>query len=97
MMKLLVMLVSFLLLALAILGIRQHRLEVTSQTSRLIDQIEQRKHELWDQDPKITETSNPLALAQNLKSRGLVGDIGVKDKREADTPGDLIAPLRRRH
>lgn len=101
MLKLLVTLLAFLALALAVLGLRQHRLELTAQTARLLEQIERRTHSTWDQEARITTVSNPLVLAQNLKSRGMAGDIGVRDvpraNRETDNPGDLIAPLRRRN
>ena len=100
MLKLLVTLVAFLLLALAVMGMRHHARELESQTASMIHESELKKHELMDQRPEITQVSNPIALAKNMKDRGLAGDLGVVDmpklKRPVDDPGDLVAPVRRR-
>jgi hypothetical protein len=100
MFKLLVTLVTFLLLALAVMGMRHHARELESQTAGMVHESELRKHRLQDQGKAITEVSNPITLAQNMKDRGLSGDVGVLDlprpRRAADDPGDLVAPVRRR-
>jgi hypothetical protein len=78
---------------------RQHRRELESQTAAMMDQIEQRKHRLWDQKPVITKQSAPTEIAKAMQEKGLAGEIGVVDKSRPkavpDNPGDLIAPLRR--
>jgi hypothetical protein len=100
MLKLLVTLVAFLLLALAVMGMRHHARELESQTAGMVHATELNKHRLMDQRPDITKNSNPITLAQNMKDRGLAGDVGVLDvrrpRRTTDNPGDLVAPVLQR-
>ena len=99
MFKLLITLVTFLLLALAVMGMRHHTRELESQTAKLVAEIEIKKHKLWDQKPQITQVSNPQALTKNLQDHGMVGEVGVPDaprtRPPSDDPGDLVAPVRR--
>jgi cell division protein FtsL len=100
MFKLLLMIVAFLLLALGVMGMRHHARELDAQAAKLQDEIEIRKHRIWDQRPQITEVTNPIALAKTMKDKGLSGDVGVAENRPkppADDPGDLVAPVLRRH
>jgi len=106
MLKLMVMIGAFLLVGLSLLGLRQHRLELTSQTAKLHDQILEREQVMWGQELQIAKTTNPLAVSEGLKTampeltaaylpRGTAPARGVR----TPAPGgdrDLIAPLRRR-
>jgi hypothetical protein len=100
MFKLLVAVITFLLLSQALMGLRQHRRELESQTAAIMDQIELRKHRLWDQRPQITSVASPTSLAKTMQEKGLAGQVGVVEKSRPkvnpDNPGDLIAPLRQR-
>lgn len=100
MFKLLVAVITFLLLSQALMGLRQHRRELESQTAAIMDQIELRKHRLWDQKPQITTVASPTSLAKTMQEMGLSGQVGVIEKSRPqvnpDNPGDLIAPLRHR-
>lgn len=88
MLKLLFTLGVFLLLSLAVLGLRQHRLEVTSQTARLHDQIKVREQTLWDQRVQIAKSTNPLALAVNLKTAGMSAGEAMQPRSTGRrTPG----------
>ncbi|GEM_PF-2049188 len=107
MFKLLVTLVAFLILALALFGLRQNRREIERQTSLLHEQIHLREETLRGQRPEIAHLTNPLALAVNLKQQGMnAGDAmqpreSRTSRRTAATSGgtprvetDLLAPLR---
>jgi hypothetical protein len=98
MFKLLTAVVTFLVLALALMGLRQHRRELESQTAGILDQIELRKHRLWDQRPQITAVASPTSLAKSMQQLGLAGEVGVVDKSRPSiaprNPGDLLDPLR---
>ena len=100
MFKLLVTLVTFLLLALAVMGMRQHARELNSETAKVVNQLELGKHRMWGQTPGITAVSNPPALAKSLQEHGLAGPVGQVDAGRSrvlpDDSGDLVAPLRRR-
>lgn len=107
MLKLLVTLGSFLFVALALLGLRHHRLELTSQTAKLYEQIQVRTHTLWDQEALIAQKTNPIVTAKNFKSAGLdttayspngaLTQPAPKKPKNAPNQdvGDLVAPLRR--
>lgn len=107
MLKLLVTLGSFLFVALALLGLRHHHLELTSQSAKLFEQIQIRTHSLWDQEYLIANKTNPIATAKNFKSAGLDTTAYSPNgaltqpapKKPKNTPnqdvGDLVAPLRR--
>jgi hypothetical protein len=103
----LVTLGSFLFVALALVGLRHHHLELTSQSAKLFEQIQDRTHTLWGQEAVIAEKTNPIATAKNFKSAGLdttaftpngalTQPAPKKTKgTSARDDGDLIAPLRR--
>jgi hypothetical protein len=82
MLKLFATLIVFLLLALAMLGLRHHRMELTAQTARLRDQIRQQEHVLGDQRVQIAKVTNPLVLTENLKKAGIDG-AGIPPPPEA--------------
>lgn len=98
--------VVFLLVALALLGLRQHRLELTSQTAQLQADVQLREQTMWGQRMKIAQETNPVVLAAELKKQGLadggggsvlpwdrqMSTIGLKNKPKAATgqTGDLL-------
>ncbi len=71
MFKLLVMLGTFLLVALAMLALRQRRLEMTAESVRIHDEILARRQTLLDQRVQISKQTNPWALAAGLKAAGM--------------------------
>jgi hypothetical protein len=103
--KLLVMLGTFLLIALAMLALRQRRLEMYSDAVRIHDQIIARRQTLLDQRVQITKKTNSWALAAGLKAAGM--DVGgaLESRPSVDsrspsggpaTPAvetDLLAPV----
>jgi hypothetical protein len=105
--KLLVTLGTFLLVALALFGLRQHRLELTSECAKIHSQIKNREEVLLDQRVEIARKTNPWALAAGLEAAGLHKPDALVT-REGRTgrprPGvtqstpavetDLLAPLR---
>ena len=102
MFKLLAMLVTFLLVALCLLGLRQHRLELTSECTRIFDTICDRQHTLLDQRVDIARQTNPWAIAAALQQQGInTGDalrtrqtqLGAKTGNTPAVETDLIAPL----
>ncbi len=107
MFKLLVTLGTFLFVALALLGLRHHHLELTSQSAKLYDQIQQRLHTTWDQEAQIAGKTNPIATVKNIKSNGLDTSLYERSgamtqpapKKQKNTSGhddgDLTAPIRR--
>ncbi len=105
MLKFLAMIGVFLLVGLVLLGLRQHRLELTSQTAKLHDQILDREQVLWGQQEEIARKTNPLAVSAGLKkampeltAAYLTGSTpperGVQSPTHGDADRDLIAPLR---
>jgi len=104
--KLLVTLGTFLLVALALFGLRQHRLEITSQCAKIHSEIKNREDALLDQKVQIARQTNPWALASGLEAQGMSpGDALVtrdgrtgKAKPAASAAPvvetDLLAPLR---
>jgi hypothetical protein len=102
--KLLAMLVTFLLVALGLLGLRQHRLELTSQSTRIYETIRDRQHTLLDQRVAIARETNPWAIAAALEEHGVdTGDALRKRQTQLGKPPgavtvpavetDLVAPL----
>src|SRR4051812_20037415 len=100
MFKLLAMIITFLLVALSLLAIRQHRLELTAQSAKIYDQIRERNQTLLDQQVQIAKITNPWAVASALEKSGVnVGDA-LKPKitnlnKTTPTPAietDLTAP-----
>ncbi|MGN6370223.1 MAG: hypothetical protein ACTHN5_18355 [Phycisphaerae bacterium] len=103
MLKLLVMLGTFLLLALGMLALRQRRLEMTADAVRIHDQILARRQTLLDQRVQISKRTNPWALAAGLKAAGMDTGGALQERPEATNvrPGgsapavvtDLVAPV----
>jgi hypothetical protein len=97
--KLLVMLVSFLMVGRALLALRQHRLELTSQSAAIYQQIRERNESLLDQRVQIARETNPWALAAALKDAGVnTGAALQKRVTQVQTirpqvETDLVAPL----
>jgi hypothetical protein len=101
--KLLFTLGTFLMVALALLALRQHRLELTSQSMKIHDEITAREHTLWDQRVEIARRTNPWALAAGLQKAG-VDTGGAMTPRQSANPRagvslpaietDLVAPVR---
>ena len=103
MFKLLAMLVTFLMVALCLLGLRQHRLELTSECTRIYDTIRDRQHTLLDQRVEIARQTNPWAIAAALEQQGVntgdalrarqthLGARGAANPNAVET--DLVAPL----
>jgi len=98
--KLLTMLVAFLLIALMLLGLRQRRMELTSETSALCGQVQQRKEHLLDQQVQIARVTNPKTLTQSLADSGMDPGAALHPRPHNTRPSpsgvetDLIAPLR---
>jgi hypothetical protein len=101
--KLLFTLGTFLVVALALLALRQHRLELTSQSMKIHEEITAREHTLWDQRVEIARRTNPWALAAGLQKAG-VDTGGAMTPRQSTNPRvgvalpavetDLVAPVR---
>jgi cell division protein FtsL len=95
------MLVALLLVALVLLGLRQRRLELTSETSAIYAQIREKNEALLDQRVEIAKLTNPWTLAWTLKSSGI--DTGAALQNRPTSVGrtpvpaietDLTAPVR---
>jgi hypothetical protein len=99
--KLLIMLVAFLGVALALLGLRQHRMELTSESVKIYDQIRERNESLLDQRAQIARNTNPWSLAATLKDAGVNTGAALRGRdpephAQATKPQvetDLVAPL----
>ena len=100
MLKLLAMLMAFLLVALTLLGLRQRRLELTSETSAVYGQIRERNEKLLDQKVVIAQNTNPRTLVSSLQNAGM--DTGpILQPRPANPrtalpviEQDLVDPIR---
>ena len=101
-MKLLVMLVVCLAVALALLGLRQRRLELTSQSAAIYQQIEERNQTLLDQRVAISLKTNPIAVKDALQATGVNPgpafetrdtQIGRPASATPTVETDLVAPL----
>jgi|GEM_PF-5574277 len=68
MFKILTCLIAFFITAGLLFGIRQMRLDFTSQSAQLSAQIARHKQILWDQQTKIAADTNPQALAARLRA-----------------------------
>lgn len=105
MFKMLVTLGVFLVVALTLLAVRTHRLEVTSESARIHEEIKQREQTLLDQRAQIAQQVTPWTLVANLKAAGMdAGDAVVSHaittpptvRQQSQTPAvetDLVAPL----
>ena len=100
MLKLLVMLVTFLGVGLALLGLRQHRLELTSESAKTYALIRDRGESILGNQVDIARVTNPWTLAANLKKTGfntgsaLEKRSGNKAQLIPSVEQDLTAPLR---
>jgi hypothetical protein len=98
--KLLAMLVAFLLVALTLLGLRQRRLEITSESAGIYAQIRERNETLLDQRVEISRISNPWTLAANLKNAGVNTGSALENRKPVvgrPLPAieqDLTSPIR---
>ncbi|HUO08654.1 MAG TPA: hypothetical protein VM008_10170 [Phycisphaerae bacterium] len=105
MFKLLVMLGTFLLIALSMLALRQRRLEMTADSVRIHDEILARRQTLLDQRVEISKRTNPWALAAGLKAAGMDTGGALEARPSTQTPSqrtgaassgvetDLLAPV----
>jgi len=101
--KLLAMLVTFLLVSLCLLWLRQHRLELTSQCTRIYDMLLDRQHTIRDQRVEIARHTNPWAVAAALEQQGVNTGEALRTRQThlgkpaaGNAPAvetDLIAPL----
>jgi hypothetical protein len=100
--KLSVMLGTFLLVALAVLALRQRRLEMTADSVRIHDEILARRQTLLDQRVQISKQTNPWALAAGLKAAGMETGgaleqrpltTNVKTNSAPAVVTDLVAPV----
>ena len=66
MFKILTCLIAFFITAGLLFGIRQMRLDLTSQSARISAQIARHKQILWDQQTKIAADTNPQTLSARL-------------------------------
>jgi len=71
MVKLVMCLVFALLLAAAMLQLRQQSLELNFENNRLHGQIEAKQADLWSQQLRIAEVTAPNAIAARVKAGGL--------------------------
>ena len=95
------MLVALLLVALVLLGLRQRRLELTSETAAIYAQIREKNEALLDQRVEIAKVTNPWAIAGTLTSSGI--DTGAALRSRSTSVGrapvpaietDLVDPVR---
>ncbi len=68
MFKILTCLIAFFVIAGLLFGIRQVRLDLTSESAHISAQIARHRQILWDQQTKIAADTNPLTLAQKLQA-----------------------------
>jgi hypothetical protein len=98
--KLLVILLTFLGIGIALLGLRQHRLELNAQSVQIYSQIRDRNEKLLSQNIDLAKATNPWALAANLKHSGVNPGAALErrgtqvGKEPPAVESDLIAPLR---
>ena len=71
MLKLLICLFSALLISVALLQLRQQRLELNFQTNRLHGQIERQHGKLWDQQLQIAVYTAPNAISKTVGDHSL--------------------------
>jgi hypothetical protein len=108
--KLLAILVTFLLVAQGLLGLRQHRLELTAQSTKIYETIREREHTLLDQKVEIARSTNPMAIAATLEQQGVDPGDAMRMRQTQGKPAgavqlpppsavetDLVAPLLNGH
>ena len=66
MLKLIAAMIGFLLMAAALLGLRQEQINLTSQCAHLYGKILSRQHILWDQQTQIAANTNTMTLTRRL-------------------------------
>jgi hypothetical protein len=88
--KLLAMLVTFLVVGLMLLGLRQRRLELTAECSRLYGHIGEQNKVLLGQRVEIARRTNPWALNASLKSAGVNTGAALAPRRA--TAGRTLPP-----
>ena len=102
MLKLLVMLGAFLVVAQVLLGLRQHRLELTSQSVSIYSKIRDCNDTLQGQQADIAVKTNQWTLAAALEKSGIdtgkalrppVGKPGANGPSTPQVETDLLAPL----
>ncbi|MBC8105406.1 MAG: hypothetical protein H7Z14_02355 [Anaerolineae bacterium] len=71
MLKLLICLVSALFISVALLQLRQQRLELNYQANRLHNQIEEHQAKLWDQQLQIAVYTAPNAISRTVGQQKL--------------------------
>ena len=71
MLKLLICLISALLISVALLQLRQQRLELNYQANRLHNQIEKHQAKLWDQQLQIAVYTAPNAISRTVGQQKL--------------------------
>ena len=104
MFKLLTMLVAFLLVALALLGLRQRRLELTAESAKIYSHIRERNETILSQRVEITRHTTPQTLAAALEASGVNTGAALHMRGASvgrgTTPSgietDLTAPVRQR-
>ncbi len=100
MFKLLAMLLTFLLVGLTLLGLRQHRLELTSKSAAIFAEIQNKEDKIRGQQVDIARETNPWTILAALKQAGInTGDAMQTRSQGASGPTvpaietDLVAPL----
>lgn len=71
MLKVIFTLAVFLVVALALLGLRRERLAYTSESAALNGRVWRKRHMLWGQQAQIAARTNPVALARKLSGDDL--------------------------
>jgi hypothetical protein len=71
MLKLVICLFSALLISVALLQLRQQRLELNYQANRLHNQIEEHQAKLWDQQLQIAVYTAPNAISRTVGQQKL--------------------------
>jgi hypothetical protein len=71
MLKLLICMLGALLIAIAMLQLRQQRLELNFQTNRLHGQLERQQAKLWDQQLQIAVYTAPNAISRTVGQQNL--------------------------
>jgi len=94
MLKLLLCMIAAFLTAIAVLELRQQRLNLNFQTSRLHSEIEKRQGTLWNQQLQIAASTAPNAISKTIGSENLeltptgpAGNDARKMMKEATTGG----------
>ena len=101
MFKLLFTLLVFLAIGLALLGLRQHRLELTADAARLHQQVTEREQTLWGQEVQIAGPTDPRKITEAIKASGIElalpisGSATQQSRLPVEATGDLVGAVRR--